>query len=90
MWSIDTGVTMLASGALDHIGGVEPPAEADFQQQHVGRMAREQHEGRRGLDLEQRDRRIAVRALAFGQRIGKLGVGHQHAARRARRGESAR
>ena len=41
---------------VNHIGGVEPPAEADFEQQIVGGMPREQHEGRRGLDLEQRDR----------------------------------
>ena len=30
--------------ALDDIGGVEPAAEPDFEQQHVGRMAREQTE----------------------------------------------
>ena len=27
---------------IDHVGRVEPAAEADFEQQHVGRMAREQ------------------------------------------------
>ena len=67
---------------LDHIGGVEPAAEADFEQQHVGGMAREQHEGGRGLDLEHRDRRVAVGALAFGERVGELGVGDQQAAAR--------
>ena len=67
---------------LDHIGGVEPPAEADFEQQIVGGLAREQHEGRRSLDLEQRDRRVAIGALAFGERIGKLLIRDQHAAAR--------
>ena len=57
---------------LDHVGGVEPPAQADLEQQHVGRMAREQQEPRRGGDLEHRDRRARVGALAFGQRIAEL------------------
>ncbi len=43
-------------------------------------MLREQHEGRRGFDLEQRDRRVAVGALAFGERFGKLSVRREHAA----------
>ena len=55
-WSSDTGVITLASGLLDHVGGVEPAAEADFEQQHVGRMAREQQERRRRGDLEHGDR----------------------------------
>ena len=49
---------------LDHVGGVEPAAEADFEQQHVGRMAREQQKRRRGLDLEHRDRLAGIDALA--------------------------
>jgi hypothetical protein len=60
---------------VDHVGGIEPAAETDFQQQHVGRVAREQQERRGGLDLEHRDRRIAVGALAFRQRIGQGLVG---------------
>ena len=66
--------------ALDNVGGIKPPAQADFKQQIVRRMLRKQHEGCRRLDLEQRDRRVAIGALAFGERIGKLSVGYQHAA----------
>ena len=65
---------------LDHVGGVEPAAEADFEQQHVGGMAREQQEAGGGLDLEHGDRRVAVRLFAFLQRRRQVGVGHQHAA----------
>ena len=75
---------------LDHVGGVEPAAEPDLEQQHVGRMAREQQERRGGLDLEHGDRRVAVGALAFGQRVGQLVVADQLAAARARRSGSAR
>ena len=74
---------------LDHVGRIEPAAEADLEQQHVGGMAREQHEGGGGLDLEQRDRRIAIGALAFGERIGKLRIGDQQPPP-ARRAGSAR
>ena len=59
---------------LDHIGGVEPAAEPDFEKQNVGGMAREQQKRRGGLDLEHRDRRVAVLGLAFGQRIGERGI----------------
>ena len=62
---------------LDHVGGVEPPAEPDLQQQHVGGMAREQQQAGRGRDLEHRDRRAAVGALAFRQRGGQFVVGDQ-------------
>ena len=34
---------------LDDVGGVQPSAKSDFEQQHVGRMPREQQECRRGL-----------------------------------------
>ena len=43
-WSSETGVIDARQRMLDHIGGVEPPAEADFEQQHIGRMPREQQE----------------------------------------------
>ena len=59
---------------LDHIGGVEPAAEPDFEKQDVGRVAREQQKRRRGLDLEYRDRRVAVPGFAFGQRLGQRGI----------------
>ena len=41
---------------IDDVGGVEPAAEADFQQHHIGRVLREQTKRRRGLHLENRDR----------------------------------
>ena len=59
---------------LDHIGGVEPAAEPDFEKQNVGGMAREQKKRRGGLDLEHRDRRVAVPGFAFGQRLGQRGI----------------
>ena len=72
----------------DHVGGVEPPAEADLHQHHVGRMAREQHERGRGGDLEHRDGGALVDALAFGEHLGKLGVRHQRAAARPAEAEA--
>ena len=66
--------------AFDDIGGVEPAAEPDFEQQYVCGVAREQQKRRGGLDLEHRDRRVAVLALAFGERRGKLGIADKLAA----------
>ena len=71
--------------AVDDIGGVEPPAQPHFEQQHVGRMAREQDQPRRSRDLEHRYRRAGIDALALGQNIGELVVADQAAL--ARRGE---
>ena len=65
------GVITLASGRVDHIGGVEPAAETDFQQHDIGRMLREQTERRRGLDLEKRDRRAGIDALAMLQHAAR-------------------
>ena len=62
------------NGALDDIRGVEPAAETNFKQHHIGRMARKQQKAGRGLDLEYRDRRAAVLSLAFGKRVGKFVV----------------
>ena len=59
---------------FDHVGRVEPAAEADFEQHDVGRMAGEQHERRSRLDLEHRDRRIAVRRFAGCERVGEFGI----------------
>ncbi len=61
--------------ALDHIGGVEAAAEADFQQQHVGGMARKQQQPGRGGDLEHGDRLAGIGAFALLQRGAKLRVG---------------
>ena len=79
-----------ASGSLDDIGGVEPAAEPDLEQENIGRMPREQQKRRRRLDLEHGDRRVAVRGFAFGERAGKLVVVDQLAAVRARRCGCAR
>ena len=43
----------------------EPATEADFEQHHVSRMLREQAKRRRGLGLENRDRRALVGLLAL-------------------------
>ena len=68
---------------LHDIGGVEPPAEPDFEQENIGPMPREQQKRRRRLDLKHGDRRVAVRAFAFDERAGKFIVGDQFAAVRA-------
>src|SRR5215831_16639552 len=47
-----------------HIGGIEPAAEPDFEEQHVGRVVGKQNEGGGGFDLEYGDRRMAVGPLA--------------------------
>ena len=65
---------------VDHIGGIEPSAEADFEQHDIGRMLREQAERRRGLDLENRDRLAGVGALAMFERRAQFVVADQHAA----------
>ena len=75
---------------LDHIGGIEPAAETDFEQHDIGRMPREQTERRGGLDLEDRDRLAFVGALAMFERAAQLVVVHQHAASRCGRDESIR
>ena len=53
---------------LDDVSGVQPSAKPDFEQQHVGRVPREQQESRRGLDFKHGDRVTAIGAFAFGQR----------------------
>ena len=73
---------------IDHIGRVQPAAEADFQQQHIGRMAREQQQADRGGDLEHGDGRAGIGALAFLQRRAELLVGHQHAFARLAQAEA--
>ncbi len=66
--------------ALDDIGGIEPATEADFKQERIGWMAREQQKSRRGLDLEHGDRRGAILRLAFGEDTLELGIADQPAA----------
>ena len=50
---------------LDHVGGVEPAAQAGLQQREIGRRLGEGLEGKRGGDLEKRDGRFAVRRFAI-------------------------
>ena len=56
--------------AIDHVGGIEPAAQADLEQQHIGGMAREQDEPGGGRDLEQGDGGAGIGALAFVERGG--------------------
>ena len=65
---------------FDRVGGVEPPAEADFQQQRIGRILREHAERGRGLDLEHRDRRAVIGLFAALQRIPQFVIADEHAA----------
>ncbi len=55
----------VTSGCVDHIGRVEPAAEAGLQQQDVGRRAGEGEEGGAGGDLEEGDGLAAIGPLAF-------------------------
>ena len=73
-----------------YVGGIEPAAQADLEQQRVGRMAREQQEGGGGRDLEHGDRRAGIGALAFLEHGAELLVGGQPSAAGGRRGGSAR
>ncbi len=70
-------------GLADHVGGVQPPAEPDFQQQQVGatgiRLLREGEEGGGGGDLEEGDGLAAVRLLANLQQRGEPLLGDQAA-----------
>ena len=80
----------VAERALDHIGRVEPAAEADFQQHHVGGWRENSTKGGRRFHLEHGDRRAVGRPLAFRQHGGELGIGDQSARRRERPVGSAR
>ena len=65
---------------VDHVGRIEPPAEADFQQQHIGRMLREQIKRRRGFHLENRDRRAGIGLFAAFERRAQFIVTNQSTA----------
>ncbi len=65
---------------FDDVGGVEPAAETDLEQDHVGRIAGEEEKsGGRG-DLEMGDRPVVVDALDLDQRVGELVVVDEAAA----------
>ena len=65
---------------VDHIGRIEPAAEADFQQHHIGWMLREQPERRRGFDLKDRDRRAGIGLLAIFERRAQFIVAGENSA----------
>ena len=65
---------------IDHVGGVDTPTEAHFEQEHVRRSFREQEEGRSRGDLEHGDRFAGIRGLAARQGVGQLVLGHVAAA----------
>ena len=69
-----------ARDLIDHVGRIEPAAKADFEQNDIGRMLREQQEGRDGLDLEEGDRRASIDPLAFQQRGDQFVIIDQDAA----------
>ncbi|GMA75727.1 hypothetical protein GCM10025880_21440 [Methylorubrum aminovorans] len=64
-----------AGRVVDDVGGIDPAAEADFEQQHVGRAFREQQQGRRRGDLEHGDRIALVGRLAPGEGVGEPVLG---------------
>ena len=67
---------------LDHIGRVQPAAEAGFEQQKVGGTRREDRKRGGSRDLEKRDRVVSVHALAFGECPSERRIVDQNAAAR--------
>ena len=61
-------------GTRDDVGGVQAPAEADFQDHRVGgTLGKGEKGGGRG-DLEEGDLLAGVDALHFGQPVDELGL----------------
>ena len=85
---METGVIDARERLGHHIGGIEPAAEPDLEQQRIGGMAREQQEAGRGLHFEHGDRRVAVGALAGREHLDEFGVADQHAAARPAEAEA--
>ena len=56
-------------GTLDDVGRIEPAAEADLEQQHVGRVLGEGEKRRRSRDLELGDVVAAVGRLRARQHV---------------------
>ena len=61
----------------DNVGGVEPAAETDFQDDGVGRMLGEGQEGGGRRDLEIGDRVAGIDALRMLQAIDQLPLGNR-------------
>ena len=84
-WSREIEVTMVALGALDHIGRVIAPAEPRLEQQPVGLRLAEQQKSRGRGDLEEGDRLLAVGPLAaFKSRLQRRVLDDLAAALRAK------
>ncbi len=60
---------------VDHVGRVEPAAEANLEQQHIGRILGEREKGRSRCDLELRDVVGTVRCLGADQHVDQLILG---------------
>ena len=71
-WSSEIGRDDAERGARDHIGGVEPPSEADLQDHRVGRGFGERQKGGGRGDLEERDGLAGVDALDGGEPVHQL------------------
>ena len=65
------------SRAVQHVGRVEPPAQADLDHADVGRNSREGQEGRGGGDLEEAGGEVFGDVQHLTQQRGEHGVGHQ-------------
>ena len=63
--------------AVDHIGGIQPPAKTHLKQREIRRGARKREEGRAGGDLEKRDLIGAIGRHAFIQKCGQRGFRNQ-------------
>lgn len=61
----------------DDIGRIQPPAEADFKQQHVCRSARKQHKRRHGCHFKIRNRRAIIHARDFLKHVQDLRIRRQ-------------
>ena len=79
-WSRPIGRDDGGGGRVDHVGGVDPAAEADLEEEHVGGRLGEQQQGRRGGDLEEGDRVAAVGRLAAREGVGQAVLRHELAA----------
>src|SRR5262249_27649191 len=76
--------------AIDDIGGIEPSAQADLEQQHVGGTARKQQQSSRRRDLEYRGGRARVGRAPMRRRGGGAPRRNRAPLRPRRRAESAR
>src|ERR1700722_11520812 len=62
---------------LDHIGGIQPAAETDFQNGEIGGMFCEGVKRRRRRSLEIGDGSMPRKLAAFAQNVGQLFLAYQ-------------